>query len=146
MKKIILILLISIFSFAKVDYAQPLPDFEVPRQWLIRINSSETKTLNHTINAINNVLKGYPEEALHIEVIFYANGIRAMRKDYDTKILNRIKSLMLYDNIRFVICKNTMDTMGWKKDEFIIGGDFVQIGIAEAIERIADGWIDVKPY
>ncbi len=146
MKKLILILLLSVFAFAKVDYAEPIPDFEAPRKWLIRVNSSETTILNHTINAINNVLKGYPEEALHVEVIFYANGIRAMRKDYDQKVLNRIKSLMIYDNIRFVICKNTMDTMGWKKIEFIGGADYVQIGIAEAIERIADGWIDVKPY
>ena len=146
MKKIILILLLSVFVFAKVDYAEPIPDFEAPRKWLIRVNSSETTILNHTINAINNVLKGYPEEALHVEVVFYANGIRAMRKDYDVKVLNRIKSLMIYDNIRFVICKNTMDTMGWKKDEFIGGADYVQIGIAEAIERIADGWIDVKAY
>jgi len=146
MKKIILILLISVFTFAKVDYAEPLPDFETPRKWLIRVNTSKTEILNHTINAINNVLKGYPEEALHVEVIFYANGIRAMKKDYDQKVLNRIKSLMIYDNIRFVICKNTMDTMGWEKTEFIGGADYVQIGIAEALERVADGWIDVKPY
>jgi len=87
MKKIILILLISVFTFAKVDYAEPLPDFETPRKWLIRVNTSKTEILNHTINAINNVLKGYPEEALHVEVIFYANGIRAMKKDYDQKVL-----------------------------------------------------------
>ncbi len=146
MKKIILILLISVFTFAKVDYAEPLPDFETPRKWLIRVNTGKIEILNHTINAINNVLKGYPEEALHVEVIFYANGIRAMKKDYDQKVLNRIKSLMIYDNIRFVICKNTMDTMGWEKTEFIGGADYVQIGIAEALERVADGWIDVKPY
>ncbi|MFK5882206.1 MAG: DsrE family protein [Sulfurospirillum sp.] len=146
MKKLILILLIGIFAFAKVDFATPKPSFENPRQWLIRINSSETKKLNHILNAVNNVLKGYPQEALHVELIFYANGIRAARKDYNKKILKRIKSLMLYDNIDFVVCKNTMDTMGWKKKDFISGVTYVQIGIAEAIERIADGWIDVSPY
>jgi intracellular sulfur oxidation DsrE/DsrF family protein len=53
---------------------------------------------------------------------------------------------MIYDNIQFLVCKNTMDTMGWKKKEFISGVSYVQIGIAEAIEKIADGWIDVSPY
>ncbi len=91
-------------------------------------------------------MKGYPEEALHIEIVFYANGIRAVRKDYNKAILKRIKSLMVYDTIQFVVCKNTMDTMGWHKDEFISGVEYVQIGIAEAIERVADGWIDVSPY
>lgn len=146
MKKLILILILSVFAFSKVNYAEPVPSFDKPRQWLIRVNSSETKKVNHILNAMNNVLKGYPDEALQIEVVFYANGTRAARKDYDKKILSRIKSLMIYDNIKFLVCKNTMDTMGWKKDEFIGGVDYVQIGIAEAIERIASGWIDVSPY
>jgi len=146
MKKLLLILLMTIFAFGTVNFSKPIPDFENPRQWLIRVNNAEAQKVNHIINAINNVLKGYPEEALQIKVIFYANGIRATRKDYDRKTLNRIKSLMLYDNIEFVVCKNTMDTMGWKKDEFIEGVEYVQIGIAEVIERIKDGWIDVSPY
>lgn len=146
MKKLILILMMSVFAFAEVNYAEPMPSFEEPRKWLIRVNSSEVPKLNHILNAMNNVLKGYPEEALQIEVVFYANGIRATREDYDKDVLLRIKSLMVYDNIEFIVCKNTMDTMGWKKDEFMDGVDYVQIGIAEVIERVKEGWIDVSPY
>ena len=146
MKKLLLIILIATFAFAKIDFAENTPTFGNPRHWLIRVNSSETKKVNHILNAVNNVMKGYPEEALHIEIVFYANGIRAVRKDYNKAILKRIKSLMVYDTIQFVVCKNTMDTMGWHKDEFISGVEYVQIGIAEAIERVADGWIDVSPY
>jgi len=145
-KKLILVLLFSVLAFGAVEFADPKPSFDVPRKWLIRVNSSETTKLNHIINAMNNVLKGYPEETLQVKVVFYANGIRAARKDYDKKVLSRIKSLMIYDNMEFVVCKNTMDTMGWKKDEFIDGVEYVQIGIADVIERIADGWIDVSPY
>jgi len=146
MKKLLLILLMSVFAFGAINFAKPIPSFDNPRLWLIRVNSSETEKVNHILNAMNNVLKGYPEEALKIEVVFYANGIRAARKDYNKKILTRIKSLMVYDNIKFLVCKNTMDTMGWKKKDFISGVSYVQIGIAEAIEKIADGWIDVSPY
>ncbi len=146
MKKILLILLMGVFAFGAINFAKPTPAFDNPRKWLIRVNSSETEKVNHILNAMNNVLKGYPDEALNIEVIFYANGTRAVRKDYNKKILTRIKSLMVYDNIKFLVCKNTMDTMGWKKKDFISGVGYVQIGIAEAIERVAEGWIDVSPY
>ncbi len=146
MKKLLLILLMSAFAFGAINFAKPAPSFDNPRKWLIRVNSSETTKLNHILNAMNNVLKGYPEEALQIEVVFYANGIRAARKDYNKKILTRIRSLMVYDNIKFLVCKNTMDTMDWKKKDFISSVSYVQIGIAEAIEKIADGWIDVSPY
>ena len=146
MKKIVLILLLSVFAFSGVNFAKNKPSFEAPRKWLIRVNSGETEKLNHIINTINNVLKGYPQESLDIEVVFYAKGVKSMRRDYDKNVLARIKSLMLYDNIRFVVCQNTMKTMGWKKNEFLDGIDYEQIGIAEVIERIADGWIDVSPY
>ncbi len=146
MKKLILTLIITIYAVAAVDFATPKPSFENPRRWLIRVNSSETTKVNHILNAVNNVLKGYPEEALHVELIFYANGIRVARKEYNKQILKRIRSLMVYDNIEFLVCKNTMDTMGWNKKMFISGVRYVQIGIAEAIERVADGWIDVSPY
>jgi hypothetical protein len=146
MKKIILILLLAVFSFSAVEFSDPKPSFEAPRKWLIRINNSDITKVSHTLDSINNVLKGYPQETLKIKVIIYANGIRAVRTDYDDKVLKRIKSLMLYDNIEFIVCKNTMDTMGWKKTEFIDGVEYVQIGIADVIERIADGWIDVTPF
>jgi len=146
MKKLFLVLILTVVAFAQVNFADPKPSFENPRKWLIRVNSNETEKLNHILNAVNNVLKGYPEETLQIEIVFYANGIRATRKDYDEKILARIRSLMIYDTIEFLVCKNTMDTMGWKKSEFMDGVDYVQIGIAEVIERVADGWIDVSPY
>ena len=146
MKKIVLILIFAIFAFGAVDFTDPKPSFDNPRKWLIRINSNEVEKVNHILNAMNNVLKGYPEESLQIEVIFYANGIRVARKDFDERVLKRIKSLMIYDNIEFIVCKNTMDTMGWKKDMFIDDVSYVQIGIAEAIEKINGGWIDVSPY
>jgi intracellular sulfur oxidation DsrE/DsrF family protein len=146
MKKIILIILMSIFSFGAVNFANPKPDFDNPRKWLIKINNSNTEKVNHILDGINNVLKGYPDEALEIEVVFYSNGTRAAKKDYDKETLSRIKSLMVYDNINFVVCKNTMDTMKWDKNLFIGGVSYVQIGIAEVIERVAGGWIDVSPY
>lgn len=146
MKKLLLILLLAVFAFGSVVYSDPKPSFEAPRKWLIRINDSDVTKLNHTLDSMNNVLKGYPEETLKIKVIFYANGVRAARSDYDAKVLKRIKSLMIYDNIDFIVCKNTMDTMKWTKEEFIDGVEYVQIGIADVIERIADGWIDVTPF
>jgi len=53
--------------------------------------------------------------------------------------------LLAYD-IEIIGCINTMQTMGWKQKEFIDGVDYVQAGVAEAIERKAAGWIDATPY
>jgi len=148
MKKIILVFLLAIFAFAegeKMEYADPQPSFDNPRKWVIKLRSANIETVNHMLGSIYNVLKVYPTEGIKISVVAYAQGMRVLRKDYDPDTLKRIESLMEYD-VEFIGCVNTMDTMNWKKDEFLDDISYVRAGIAEVIERIAGGWINVTPY
>ncbi len=145
MKKIILVILLCVSSFAEMEFADPKPTFDEPRKWVIKLRSANIETVNHMLGSIYNVLKVYPEESIKISVVAYAQGMRVLRKDYDPEILKKVTSLMEYE-VEFVGCVNTMDTMGWKKDEFLDELTYVQAGIAEVIERIAGGWINVTPY
>ncbi len=145
MKKILLILMLCVYSFGEMKFAEPLPTFENPRKWVIKLNSAKIEDVNHMLSSIYNVLKVYPPESIKIVVVTYAQGVRAVRNDYDGDALKRIKSLMEYE-VEFIVCRNTMETMGWKDNEFLKGSSFVQAGIAEVIERQADGWIGVEPY
>jgi intracellular sulfur oxidation DsrE/DsrF family protein len=146
MKRILLIMLLLLsYSSAEMKYADPQPTFENPRKWVIKLNTANIEDVNHMLSSVNNVLKAYPVESIKIAIITYAQGVRAVRSDYDPETLKRIKSLMEYE-VEFIVCRNTMDTMGWKDAEFIKGVSFVQAGIAEVIERQADGWIGVTPY
>ena len=147
MKKLILVLLTAILAFAEpsMEFADPQPTFDNPRKWVIKLRSANIETVNHMLGSIYNVLKVYPQETIQISVVAYAQGMRVMRKDYDPATIQRIKSLQEYE-VEFVGCLNTMDTMKWKKDEFIEDVSYVRAGIAEVIERIAGGWINVTPY
>jgi hypothetical protein len=145
MKKLILLIMVSVLSFGQMEFADPKPSFENPRKWVIKLRSANIETVNHMLGSIYNVLKVYPTESIKISVVAYAQGMRALRKDYDPVTLQKIQSLMEYE-VEFIGCINTMDTMNWKEDEFIDDIGYVQAGIAEVIERIAGGWINVTPY
>lgn len=147
MKKMILLLLVSVFAFAEpqMNFADPKPSFDNPRKWVIKLRSAHLETVNHMLGSIYNVLKVYPQETIQISVIAYAQGMRVLKKDYDPVILDKIRSLQEYE-VEFVGCLNTMDTMNWKEDDFLEDITFVRAGIAEVIERIAGGWINVTPY
>lgn len=145
MKKLFLIIMLSVLSFGQMEFSDPKPTFDEPRKWVIKLRSAHLETVNHMLGSIYNVLKVYPPETIQISVIAYAQGMRVLRKDYDDETLKKIKSLMEYD-VEFVGCLNTMDTMHWKKGEFIDNLGYVQAGIAEIIERVAGGWISVTPY
>ena len=112
MKKIVLFLLIAVFSYAESTFSDPQPTFDNPRKLVIQLYDSEVTKVNHNLSSIYNILKEYPSESLKVVVIAYGNGMRALKNDYDAKTLTRIQSLMEYD-VEFVGCRNTMETMKW---------------------------------
>lgn len=145
MKKILLVLFLSIFAYAQSTFSDPKPSFDNPRKVAIQLYDSGLKKVNHNLSTIYNILKEYPSESLKVVVIAYGNGVRALKKDYDKKTLTRINSLMEYD-VEFIVCKNTMDTMKWSEDDFIEDVEYVQAGIVELIERQVDGYVGIIAY
>lgn len=145
MKKIVLVLLLTVFCFSESTFSDPQPTFDNPRKVVMRLYFDDLDRVNHTLGTIYNILKEYPAESLNVAVIAYSSGMRAVKKDYDPKTLKRIQSLMEYD-VEFIGCRNTMDTMKWSDKDFIDGVTFVRAGIVEAIEREVDGWLGVTPF
>jgi uncharacterized protein len=145
MKKIIIMVLIAVFSYAQSTFSDPQPTFENPRKLVINIHDNDLEIVNHNIGTIYNILKEYPSESLKVAVVLYGKGMRVIKKDYDEATLNRIKSLMEYD-VEFIGCKNTMESMNWTQKDFIDGIEYVQAGIVEVIERQTSGYVGVTPY
>jgi len=145
-KKIVLLLIFSLFAFAKMEFADPKPSFDHPRKWVVPVKTDDLHVVNHIIGGINNVLNEYPPESLQVAMVFYSSGMRVIRRDYDAKTLTRLRSLMDGYDVELVGCVNTMKTMGWKKKDYIDGILYRQAGIAEIIERNAAGWFVFAPY
>lgn len=146
MKKLFFVFIVLTISlFGEMRFSDPQPTFDNPRQWIVKIGTNNLDIMNHTLDAINNVLKEYPSESLKVAIVFYSKGMRNIMKNGDKKTLERIKSIMQYD-VEIIGCKNTMQSMGWRDSDFIDNISYAQAGVAEVIERVAGGWIDVTPY
>lgn len=145
MKKLILLCMMIACTFAQSTFSDPQPSFEHPRKVSFQLNDSNLNKVNQTLNSIYNILKEYPSESLKIVVITYGNGMRALRKDYDSKTLQRIESLMEYE-VEFIGCQNTLDSMHWKHDEFLDEITYVQAGLVEVIEKQIDGYVNILAY
>jgi intracellular sulfur oxidation DsrE/DsrF family protein len=147
MKKLVLILLMGIFSFsyAASNFSEPKPTFDSPRKVVYSLHVGDLETVSHTIGSMYNILKEYPAETLKIVVVAYGKGLRVLKKDYDERTLTRIKSLMEYD-VEFIACRNTMETMKWTEDDLIDDVGFAQAGIVEVIERQVDGFVGITAY
>jgi len=145
MKKLIILMLSIVISYAQMTFSDPQPTFDEPRKWVIKLRTSDEKTINQILSSVYNVLKEYPAESIKIAVVTYGQGMRVLRKDYDKHTLSRISSLMDYE-VEFIGCRNTMETMHWGEDEFIEDIEYVQAGIAELIEKQVAGYYETTPY
>ncbi|WP_419764830.1 MAG: DsrE/DsrF/DrsH-like family protein [Arcobacter sp.] len=145
MKSFILVILLTVLGFSSSEFSEPKPTFDNPRKVVFQLYDSDVSKVNHNLSSIYNILKEYPAETLKVMVVTYGNGMRALKKDYDKATLKRIVSLMEYD-VEFIGCRNTMETMKWKEDDFIDEISYVQAGIVELIERKFEGYVGVIAY
>jgi intracellular sulfur oxidation DsrE/DsrF family protein len=144
-KLFVILLILPAVIFGKYNFKEPKPSFDKPRKIIMKLNSKDIHKANHMLGTIYNILKEYPDGALKVVVVAYGPGLNVLKKDYDKKTLSRFSSLMEYD-VEFIGCINTMQTMGWKRKDFIDDIDYVQAGVVEIIERQADNFIDATPY
>ncbi len=143
MRKLIGILLLTLLISAETEFADPKPSIDEPRRIVFSIVSGEDEEIHHVLSAANNVLKFYGPENVEMEVVAYYHGIRALLKK-EKKIALRVDVLMQYD-VTFIACGNTMQTKGIKPSELVEGSEIVTAGIVEMIERVKEGWINIRP-
>lgn len=144
MKKIA-ILLALLFSVASGDIrlAEPVPTIEKPREVVLGVSSGDDETIQHVLSTANNVLKFYGPEKVHMRIVAYYHGIRTVLKR-EKEFAPRVDALQQY-GVEFVACGNTMRTKNIQPNELIDGVEIVSAGIAEIIERSAEGAVYIHP-
>jgi intracellular sulfur oxidation DsrE/DsrF family protein len=142
-KYILAVTLLATLAFSETKFAEPKPAIDNQRQIVFSIKSADEEEINHVLSSANNVLKFYGPENVHMRIVAYYHGIKALLKS-EKEIAVRVDALMQYD-VEFVACRNTMQTKNIKEDELIDGVDIVTAGIVEMIERVQDGWVNIVP-
>ncbi len=142
-KHIIFIVLLSVFTYADTVFAKPEPSIIEPREIIFSINSANDETIHHVLSSANNVLKFYGPEKVHMRIVAYYHGIKALLKK-EKDIAVRVDALMQYD-VEFVACGNTLETKKIKQEELIDDVEIVTAGIVEITERVKEGWVYIVP-
>ena len=142
MRKILLLISLSLILFAETEFSEPIPSMMEPRKIVFTISSEDKKDINHVLSTANNVLKFYGPEKVNMVIVAYAGGIEGVLSKH-TKIAERVRSLMLYEVV-FIACGNTMRTRHIEESQLIEDTEIVTAGIVEVVERVQDDWIYIK--
>ncbi|CAA6800017.1 MAG: Unknown protein [uncultured Sulfurovum sp.] len=147
-KQLTLLLLMFTFLFAETTLSEPKPSMVNPRKFVFPITSADEEEISHVLSSVSNVVKFYGVNKCEVVIVVYSKGIKSVLKQsnfFDKEIQTRLKSLMLYDNVEFIACQNTMKTYDIEKKALMKDVDIVTAGIVEIIERQLDGYIYVRP-
>lgn len=144
MKLVILLFFVFGFAFGDMKFSDPQPSFEKPRKMVVQISTDKEEDIHHILGSINNIIKEYSTGTIEVAVVAYYNGIRVLRKDEVPAIKDRITSLQAYD-VTFIACENTMTSKKLSKDDLIDNISYAKAGLAEVMERVVDGWVNIRP-
>ncbi|MGZ8547533.1 MAG: DsrE family protein [Sulfuricurvum sp.] len=138
-----LIMVCSSMLMAELRLSEPIPSMEKPREVVMGISLGDDESINHGLSTANNILKFYGPEKIHLRIVAYYHGIRALLKD-EKEIAVRVHALQQY-GVVFVACGNTMETKKIPPSALIPDVEIVSAGIAEIIERAHDGAFYIQP-
>lgn len=126
-----------------IRFAEPAPTLDKPREVVMGISHGDDESIHHALSTANNVLKFYGPEKVHMRIVAYYHGIRALLKN-EKEIAVRVRALQQY-GVEFVACGNTMETKKIHESALIEDVEIVSAGIAEVIERAQEGAFYIQP-
>ena len=113
---------------------------------VLQLGDGDAETQARVISVANNLIKHYGgPDFVDIEIVAYGPGISLLFPDNPNA--ERISSLLV-NEIKFVGCMNTVDTITrktGKKPDLIPATIPVKTGVAHLVEKAGQGWVVIRP-
>ena len=107
-----------------------------------QFNKSDSKYHDAILFSAGEMLRKYNDN-ITIVITAFGPGIHILAKkpvrDVSDEVKQKIKSMADY-GIKFHACGNTMDSLGWKKEDMHDFVEIVQVGAADLIELQEKGF------
>ncbi len=125
------------------EVVEPEPDWDNPRKIVLQVTAKDDFHVNNVYYNAINLQKFYGTDNVKVAIVFFGPGVRPMLKE-SAIAPERVKSLQDYE-VEFIVCNNTMTTIGKTQDDLLPGVRLVTSGIAEIIEKKIAGWHYIIP-
>ena len=109
---------------------------------VFQFNKDDPDYHTSVITSVSEVLKKYGDN-ITIVVAVFSKGIHILAKqplrEVSELTRQRVKSLADY-GVKFHACGNTMNSLGWTKDDMLPFAEVVKVGAADIIELQEKGY------
>jgi intracellular sulfur oxidation DsrE/DsrF family protein len=112
---------------------------------VLQLSDNDPKKQGLVISVANNLMKFYDPDKVAVEIVAFGPGIELLRPENPNRKL--VESLVA-QGARVDVCLNTVDTIErdtGKRPEYIAAATPVQVGVAQILFLIENGYTLVKP-
>lgn len=138
----------GLFSFRAAHASQTgtdelrFPGDPTDHNVVFQFNKDDLNYHKAVITSVSEVLKKYGDNVTIVVAVF-SKGIHILAKqplrEVSELTRQRVKSLADY-GVKFHACGNTMNTLGWTKDDMLPFAEVVKVGAADVIELQEKGY------
>jgi intracellular sulfur oxidation DsrE/DsrF family protein len=107
---------------------------------VFHLSSPDTAAYRALNKQLANLREHWP--GAQIEVVAHNQGVAMLRTD-KSNVMQQVKAAM-DQQVRFVVCEQTLKNMNIPKESIIQGAGFVERGLVEIVEKQEAGWSYIK--
>lgn len=109
---------------------------------VFQFNKADQDYHQSVLTSVSEVLKKYGDNVTIVVAVF-SKGIHILAKNPKREVSEytrqRVKSLADY-GVKFHACGNTMNSLGWTKDDMLPFAEVVKVGASDLIELQKEGY------
>jgi uncharacterized protein len=110
---------------------------------LFHLNDAGSLSVQRVLENIRHLLDDLAPEAAQVELVAHGDGIEALQRCGNPQA-DTVRRLAA-DGVRFVACRNTMNSRGLTAGDLLEVARVVPAGIGEIVRREGEGWLYVHP-
>ena len=135
-------------AFAQTKPADRKPESDKPfaeHFIVLQLSDSDPKKERLVLSVASNLLKGYGQDKIAVEVVAFGPGIDLLR---DTNEYRSLVDSLVTQGVRFDVCGNTLDTIEretGKRPAINPHAIEVQVGVEQILKLTESGYTLVRP-
>jgi hypothetical protein len=135
-------------AFAQTKLADRKPESDKPfaeHFIVLQLSDADPKKERLVLSVASNLLKGYGQDKIAVEVVAFGPGIDLLR---DTNEYRSLVDSLVTQGVRFDVCGNTLDTIEretGKRPTINPHAIEVQVGVEQILKLTESGYTLVRP-
>lgn len=134
MKKLVFILIGSLFSFVSISQGQSV-------KIVFDVTSGDISVHQSAMRHISMMAKQYPTS--EFEMVVYSSALDMVLKE-KSSVSNDMEALAKMENVSFKVCKMSLDRYKLDSKDLVSGVETVPDGILEIVMKQEQGWGYIK--